>query len=444
MESEEGSDSVDTKGQHFVIDAFQCQADILNQEDVLKEFLIKAVEDLGMEILSTYFHSFSPQGVTGVIVLSTSHLSIHTWPEHGYAALDLYTCGDQKLWPVLRELLLKLEAKRASVHEIVRGHDIVHRPSSMKELDILSDTLVKEKSDIRVKNDIGNGWDRAYLKATLKGNHNILYHGSSPFQDLLLIETTDIRLYLNQELQFSSLDERYYHEALVFPAMELAASPKRVLVLGGGDGLAVREILKYPNVEHVDLVDIDPKMVQLAKTHPALLVQNERSFLDEKVTVHIEDAKGYISGKLEPYDVIIIDFPDPSDSIISSLYTKELFSKVALLLAEDGVLVCQSNSPEEAPCVFWSIGKTIEAAGFYTRGYKILVPSFGVWGFHLATKKELSEEIPEISVPHEALPKNMVHLFNLSPTILSERQHAIVNEVSNLRLHKVYEEEIQK
>ncbi|USK87221.1 spermidine synthase [Peribacillus asahii] len=254
----------------------------------------------------------------------------------------------------------------------------------------------------------------------------------------------DIRLYLNQELQFSSLDERYYHEALVFPAMELAASPKRVLVLGGGDGLAVREILKYPNVEHVDLVDIDPKMVQLAKTHPALLVQNERSFLDEKVTVHIEDAKGYISGQLEPYDVIIIDFPDPSDSIISSLYTKELFSKVALLLAEDGVLVCQSNSPEEAPRLFWSIGKTIEAAGFYTRGYKILVPSFGVWGFHLATKKELSEEIPEISVPHEALPKNMTHLFNFSPTILSERQHAIVNEVSNLRLHKVYEEEIQK
>lgn len=435
---------MDTKGQHFVIDAFQCQEDILNQTELLKKLLIKAVESLGMEILSTYFHSFSPQGVTGVIVISTSHFSIHTWPEHGYAALDLYTCGNQELWPVLRELLVQMKAKRVSVHEIVRGHDIIHKPSSLKEIDVSSEIPLQAKNDIQIKDDIGNEWDRVQLRAMLKGNHKILYHDSSPFQDILFIEATDLRLYLNQELQFASQDERYYHEALVFPAMELSASQKRVLVLGGGDGLAVREILKYPNVEHVDLVDIDAQMVELAKTNPALLVQNHRSFLDKRVTIHIEDARDYISRKLEQYDVIIIDFPDPDDSIISSLYTKELFSQVALLLKENGVLVCQSNSPEEAPKSFWSIGKTLQAAGFYTREYQVLVPSFGLWGFHLATKKELAGEIPEISVPHEALPKNMVRLFNLSSTALSEKQHAIVNELDNLTLHELYEEEIKR
>lgn len=98
---------MDTKGQHLIIDAFECQSAILNNAEQLKELLSKAIEHIGMEILSTHFHSFSPQGVTGVIGISTSHFSIHTWPEHGYVALDLYTCGNHEIWPTVQEILKK-------------------------------------------------------------------------------------------------------------------------------------------------------------------------------------------------------------------------------------------------------------------------------------------------------------------------------------------------
>jgi spermidine synthase len=277
----------------------------------------------------------------------------------------------------------------------------------------------------------------------MAGKNNILYHGSSQFQDILLVEANDLRLYLNQELQFCSLDERHYHEALVFPVMEVAASNERVLILGGGDGLALREVLKYPNVKHVDLVDIDPMMIELAKTNPALLAQNNRSFLDSRVNVHIQDAKKYIEGELQPYNVIIIDFPDPVDQIISSLYTKELFSKVVNLLSPDGALVCQSNSPEDAPQVFWSIGKTIKKAGLNTLGYNVIVPSFGLWGFHLATHKILNGKIPDISVPHQALPTNMETLFEIPSEIKLEQSKAIVNSENQLKLHDLYQKEIE-
>lgn len=429
------------KGQHFVIDAFQCDANLLNQADLLQELLTKAVEDLGMEILSTYFHTFSPQGVTGVIVISTSHISIHTWPEHGYAALDLYTCGDQKLWPILKELLEKIKATRAIVYEISRGAAAKCSPI-MDEVYFSSEIVERESLPMVVDDSKGNAWDRLQLKEVLARNHHVIYHGSSPFQDILLVEARDLRLYLNQELQFSSLDERYYHEALVFPVMENAASHERVLILGGGDGLALREVLKYPNVKHVDLVDIDSKMIGLSKTNSALLAQNNHSFLDERVHVHIEDAKKYITNKLQPYNVIIIDFPDPVDAIISSLYTKELFNQVAHLLAKDGVLVCQSNSPDDAPQTFLSIGKTIRKAGLKTRGYQIIVPSFGVWGFHLASKGKYSRKIPEISVSHQAIPTDMNSLFEMSSTLKSKQEEVIINSIDDLKLHELYQKEI--
>ena len=123
---------MDTNGQHFVIDAFECQNDMLNNAKELEDLLTSAINQLGMEILSSHFHSFFPQGVTGIIGISTSHFSIHTWPEHGYAALDLYTCGDQNIWPVLRETLLILQASRSEVYEISRGENSTNNAACRK------------------------------------------------------------------------------------------------------------------------------------------------------------------------------------------------------------------------------------------------------------------------------------------------------------------------
>ncbi|MEH7178965.1 adenosylmethionine decarboxylase [Neobacillus vireti] len=435
---------MDSKGQHLIVDAFNCQHDILNDAEQLKEVLIKAIDDIGMEILSVNFHSFSPQGVTGVIGISTSHFSIHTWPEKGYAALDLYTCGEQDIWPAFKDILQKIKAKRVEVFEVNRGEEVNQSPVR-KILNLTSDTVNVDFSNsselFQLRDDQGNVWDLMQLKELALGKHDILYHGSSPFQDILLVKANDVRLYLNQELQFCSLDERYYHEALIYPVMEMAASHERVLILGGGDGLALREVLKYSGVEHVDLVDIDPVMLQLSKTEPVLLEQNNQSFFDARVHAHTMDAKKYITGNLKPYNVIIIDFPDPTDPIISALYTKELFSQIASHLTDDGVLVCQSNSPEDAPKAFWSIAKTFEEAGLFTKPYNIIVPSFGLWGFHLASHRKFTKKIPQISVPHQAI-QNMEPLFEISSNLKSFQGSAIVNTKDNLRLHELYQEEI--
>ncbi|RFU66186.1 adenosylmethionine decarboxylase [Peribacillus saganii] len=436
---------MDTKGQHLIIDAYGCQADILNDEGRLKDLLIKAVNDVGMEILSVYFHSFTPQGVTGVIVLSTSHFSIHTWPEHQYAAFDLYTCGSQELWPALNEILIQMQAENARVYEVARGDGSGKLPV-MRRInfkDAGAETSQESRELFQLRDDRGNEWDMKALREMLYGKHTIHYHGSSPFQDIVLVEGNDLRLYLNQELQFSSLDERHYHEALVYPAMETAASTERVLILGGGDGLALREVLKYPDVKHVDLVDIDPVMIELSKTNPALLAQNNRSFHDSRVTAHVEDAIKYIASCKDRYDVIIIDFPDPVDENISTLYTKELFKDIADLLSKEGALVCQSNSPEDAPVAFWSVGETLSTTGLNTLAYVVVVPSFGLWGFHLATREKMAEKFPEISVPHQALPANMNHLLMIPESIMEEREDAIVNSKSNLQLHEIYQQEIE-
>ncbi|MGG0175830.1 adenosylmethionine decarboxylase [Gottfriedia acidiceleris] len=433
------------EGKHLIIDAFECQSDILNDAEGLKKLLTKAIENLGMEIISVHFHSFSPQGVTGVIGISTSHFSIHTWPEERYAALDLYTCGNQELWPTIKDILYKLKARRIQVNELVRGGKLNNSPKMRRLTPI---TMKVKRGTVQelfqVEDDKGNDWDNIQLKELSKGNHDVLFHGTSQFQDIFLVKANDIRLYLNQELQFSSLDEKYYHEALVFPAMEMAASHKRVLILGGGDGLALREVLKYPNVKHVDLVDIDPMMIQVAKTQPVLLELNNRSFLDKRVNVHIEDAKIFIKGNHEQYDVIIIDFPDPVDSILSSLYTKELFNQVSNLLSKNGALVCQSSSPEDTPIAFWSIARTLEKAGLYTLPYNIIVPSFGLWGFHIATHRKIANNLSKISVPHNALANNLKPMFKIPSNVLSSEKKAIINSLVNLRLHEVFQQEIKK
>jgi spermidine synthase len=432
---------MDTNGQHFIIDAFECNPEIINDATILKKLMIQAVIELEMDILATFYHAFSPQGVTGVLVLSTSHISIHTWPEHSYAALDLYTCGDQQLWPVLKVMLEKMDVRRVVVHEITRGLESNPTPV-MKKMNLVTGDS-EENTPFRVREDLGNDKDLKQFKELMNGNHNILYNGSSEFQNIVLVEAKDLRLYIGQELQFSSLDESYYHEALIFPAMELATSPERVLILGGGDGLGLREVLKYPTVKHVDLVDIDSTIINLAKTNPSLLAQNSRSFLDDRVQIHIEDAKSFIMSDQQPYDVIIIDFPDPVNAIISSLYTKELFSKVRTLLSNDGVLVCQSNSPEDAPIAYWSIGETIKSAGLNSIPYNVIVPSFGLWGYHLAAHKELTKNLPEVSVPNKTFTSEKDKLFRIPSSIKALRRQAIVNTNDELKLHEIYQEEIE-
>ncbi len=272
------------------------------------------------------------------------------------------------------------------------------------------------------------------LNKLLSGPHRILYENNH----LILVETTDIRLYLDKQLQFSSLDEKMYHEALVHPAMTIVKKRDNILIVGGGDGFAIRELLKYPEVKQIDLVDLDPLVIYLATSVPEVVSLNNGAMHDNRVSVHQQDIRIYIQKQSKLYDVIIVDLPDPSNKEISRLYTVEFFNQLSALLSENGILVCQSHSPEYAPLLFWSIGLTIQKSGFYIYSYYTDVPSFGEWGFHLAGKKPILWDKHKITIPHETLPEDLSSLFAFPLEIRSIIDHSQINSLNNLILHELY------
>lgn len=214
---------------------------------------------------------------------------------------------------------------------------------------------------------------------------NIIYANSTQYQRIVLTHNkSDYRLYLNNNLQFSSADEYRYHEALVHPAMSMAKNVGNVLVLGGGDGLAVREILKYKDVNKVTLVDLDEGMTKMFKTNKILTDFNKNSLNNPKVTVYNKDAFIWAKEAKEKYDVVIIDFPDPSNYSLGKLYSTSFYATVQKILAKDAVVVIQTTSPYFAPKSFWCINKTVMQIFPQVDAYHAYVPSFGEWGFTIA------------------------------------------------------------
>ena len=253
----------------------------------------------------------------------------------------------------------------------------------------------------------------------------IIYTQTTLYQRIVITESNNGSLYtyINGNLQFSSIDEFIYHEFLVHPVMTASKDKKRVLVLGGGDGLAVREILKYPDVESITLVDIDPEMTRLAQTFPPLVDLNQGSLKDAKVRflpsqgvtkgekvlltqagqgffrrrkeekgteIHILnlDAYQFIESIQGIYDLIIIDFPDPNNLALSKLYSFEFYSLLKKRLSFDGLIIQQSTSPTFAKEAFLVVGRTLKAAGFSTLPIHHNVPSFGDWGWWIAGHQE--------------------------------------------------------
>jgi spermidine synthase len=220
----------------------------------------------------------------------------------------------------------------------------------------------------------------------------IIFAESSPYQRIVLTkQAQDLRLYLNSNLQFSSVDEYRYHESLVHPVMSALPNPKRVLIIGGGDGLAVREALKYESVESVTLVDLDPAMTKLFSTNEMLVELNQKSLLSSKVTVVNQDAFLWLreqqnTGKAR-FDAIIVDVPDPSNFSVGKLYSITFFKMLHSVMDRNSIVVVQSTSPLVARKSFWCVSNTLDAAGFKTTPYHAYVPAFGEWGFVIASHK---------------------------------------------------------
>ncbi|MEW6751285.1 MAG: polyamine aminopropyltransferase [Candidatus Latescibacterota bacterium] len=232
----------------------------------------------------------------------------------------------------------------------------------------------------------------------------IVHSEQSRYQKIVLTRRgQDVRLYLNGHLQFASVDEHRYHESLVHPAMALAAPTERVLILGGGDGLAAREVLQYPQVHRVELVDLDPAMTRLGRRHPHLARLNRNALNRPEVHIVNEDAFTFLQRDHEPYGVVIIDLPDPREEALTKLYSVEGYRMCRRLLAPHGMLVTQAGSPYFSRRAYWSIAATLEVAGFHVYPYHVQVPSFGEWGFHLASAAAVDPRAAEFTVPRRFL-----------------------------------------
>jgi spermidine synthase len=221
---------------------------------------------------------------------------------------------------------------------------------------------------------------------------------SSPWQRIVVTSGRNgVRLFLNGNLQFAQSDEYRYHEALVHPAMAAHGAPRKVAVLGGGDGLAVREILRHPQVESVTLVDLDPNMTRIFSSDPALVPLNAGALRSPKVRVVNTDAFQWLQQSQEVFDVIVVDFPDPTNFSIGKLYTNAFYALLDQRLAASGYAVIQTTSPLVARQSFWTVVATIESVGLRTFPYHAHVPSFGEWGFIIASRRpwRAPERLPE-------------------------------------------------
>jgi spermidine synthase len=218
---------------------------------------------------------------------------------------------------------------------------------------------------------------------------NVIYAEQTDYQRIVITKGGGgQQLFLNGNLQFNSVDEYRYHEALVHPALFAAARRRSVLVLGGGDGLAVREILKHEEVEQVTLVELDPGMVRLARESEALRKLNHDALTDPRVKVVLRDALVWLDRELEQqYDVVIVDFPDPNNFSLGKLYSTWFYQLLQKAMHDDSVVSVQSTSPLFARKSFWCVVESMRAVGLFTLPYHALVPSFGEWGYVLAKKR---------------------------------------------------------
>jgi spermidine synthase len=268
----------------------------------------------------------------------------------------------------------------------------------------------------------------------------IVYTRTSQYQRIVITRNSaGFQLFLNGNLQFSSADEYRYHEALVHPAMQVASEPRRVLVLGGGDGLAVREILKHPTVEQVTLVDLDPDMTALPERFPPLATLSEQALDDGRVTIVNQDAMIWLEEPTEPFDAVIIDFPDPNTYALGKLYTTRFYRLLRERLTRRAAVGIQCTSPLFARQSYWCVIETLRAAGFAVEPYQTALPSFGVWGFALASPSPF--ETPRKAPPNlRYLNDATIAAMFVMPSDLSPLK-VEVNRLDNQALVRYYDAE---
>jgi spermidine synthase len=272
---------------------------------------------------------------------------------------------------------------------------------------------------------------------------DIIFAKSSVYQRIVITRwKDDIRLFLNSHLQFSSRDEYRYHEALVHPGLQSLRSPRRVLILGGGDGLALREVLKYASVEAVTLVDLDPEMTRIFGSNELLRRLNSDSLRSPKLKVVNADAFAWLDQNSEVFDFAVVDFPDPTNYALGKLYTNAFYRMLERHLTVNGAAAIQATSPMFARQSYWCIVNTIANAGLHTAPYHVYVPSFGEWGYVIASKAPYLPPAIFLADLKFVTTESLPGFFQFPPDM--RRVDTEVNRLNNQILVRYYESEWQQ
>jgi len=388
-------------GRHILVELSGCDPEILNDVSAIETAMVESARKAGATVINSTFHHFSPFGVSGVVVIQESHLAIHSWPEYGYAAVDLFTCGDTvEPWISFDHLKESLKAKNHSAIEMYRGslHLLNRTPFEPKtprmdpyrsEVELV-DRGPEEPRFVRTL------WftDRDANQAlSLRYTGDCLSNQKSPFQTVRVFQTPKYgkMLTIDSAIMVTERDEQHYHEMLVHPALQTLKTPRRVLVIGGGDGGTVREVLKYSSLEKVVMVEIDEEVVKASRAHFPFL---SRDLTNPKVELRFEDGIEFVKKALpEEYDAIFIDGSDPVGPA-EGLFTESFYRNCHRALKSTGVLAAQGESPMFHEKAFVGLNHCLKRVFGPINSHVALFfhPTYptGMWSIHVSVKGDLN------------------------------------------------------
>ena len=378
-------------GRHILVEFTDCNPDILNDVDKVEKSMVEAANTAGATVINSTFHHFSPWGISGVVVIQESHLAIHTWPEFRYAAVDLFTCGETvDPWVSFEHLKKAFQSNKYSALEMNRGSMQLMKRDDFKPKKRNDAEPIAPGTAHRIERNV---WftDKDDLQALSLRYNEVLFNETSPFQQVRVFDTPSFgkMLAINNMVMCTERDEAHYHEMIVHPAMQLLASKaENVLVIGGGDGGTIREVLKYPNIKNVTMVEIDEAVVRASKEHLPKLASD---FNNPKLNLVIGDGIEFVKkAEANTYDLIIVDGSDPVGPA-EGLFTAAFYKDCQKSLKAHGLLVSQGESPLFHQKTFVDLHRCIRTIFGDKNAATMLfyAPSYptGMWSFQIASKQ---------------------------------------------------------
>jgi len=350
-------------GLHLIGDLTGCRCDpqLLLDGESFRAKCLDMVSASGLTTMDATFHTFDGGGFTGTVVLAESHLAIHTWPERQGLTLDVYVCNysadnSAKAKKLFEQLVAYFQPGEVAKHEIDRGEHTLMEP--------LNDTT---GFYIRAKKQIGE-WQTKYQKMQI--------YETAHYGKLFRLDGFNMT---------SEKEEFVYHENLIHPALTAHLAPKKVLIIGGGDGGSSEEALKHPSVEQVTMVEIDGDVIEVAKEH--FKAVHNGVFDNPKLRVIVDDGMKFVRETQERFDLIALDLNDPMGPA-EALYSSEFFQQLRAALAPGGALTLHVGSPIARPERVAELAQRLNGVFRIVRPYTMYIPLYGSqWAMAVCSDK---------------------------------------------------------